>query len=109
MVTLYVDMEEEGSENLQMLRTSYVDAPSLAGQQVDDVEDGQVDQQHVERRPHPRPAGDHLKCPIKSFRFFSWTKGYPTRCSQSVKRLRPLHYVLFAVVFDSCSISIQLL
>ena len=35
---------------------------SLAGQQVDDVEDGQVDKQHVERGPHPRPAGDHLRC-----------------------------------------------
>ena len=28
---------------------------SLAREQVDDVEDGQVDEEHVEGRPHPRP------------------------------------------------------
>ena len=27
----------------------------LARQQVDDVEDGEVDEEHVEWRPHPRP------------------------------------------------------
>ena len=31
---------------------------SLAGQQVDDVEEGEVDEQHVERGSHPRPAWD---------------------------------------------------
>ena len=30
----------------------------LARQQIDDVEDGEVDEEHVERRPHPRPMGN---------------------------------------------------
>ena len=47
----------------------------LAREKVDDVEEGEVDEQHVERRPHPRPARrfeiklapNHLSMPFNRF------------------------------------------